>query len=152
VVNQAGTISATTSVNANGSIYLIAGNAANASTGETLPFYNDGALTETQGRMLPNQGGTLTLAPGSVTQVRADSTDTGTITDSQSFSRSQINLVGQTVTLQGNAAVVAPSGRSRSSPRAIRFRYVQNADANQIPTDDSGRIYLDSGSVIDVSG
>jgi len=61
VVNQAGTISATTSVNANGSIYLIAGNAANASTGETLPFYNDGALTETQGRMLPNQGGTLTL-------------------------------------------------------------------------------------------
>lgn len=152
MVNQAGTVSATTSVSANGSIYLVAGNVQNSSTGETTKFYNDAVLGESKGQMLPNQGGTLTLAPGSVTTITADSTDKATITDLQSFNQSQIELVGQTVTLQGSASVVAPAAQVNVVASANPFRHVDNANTHQLPTDDSGRIYLDAGSVIDVSG
>ena len=155
IVNQQGTLSATTSVNANGSIYLVAGNAqAVGPDGGNNQFYNDSAAGQGKGQMLPNEGGTLTLAPGSVTQIRPDSTDTATITDQQTFYNSQISLVGQNVTLQGNATITAPSATVDVVASANPFHYVQNVatDAHKYETDDSGRIYLDSGSVIDVSG
>jgi filamentous hemagglutinin len=156
IVNQQGTVSATTSVNANGSIYLIAGNAESvASDGTNDPFYNDAVAGLASGQMLPNEGGTLTLAAGSVTQIRPDPTDKGTITNQQAFNESQLGLIGQSVTLQGNASIVAPAATVSVVASQNPFQFVKAVSApnqSRFPTDDSGRIYLDSGSTIDVSG
>ena len=105
IVNQEGLLSATTSVSANGSIYLVAGD---TSAGGT--FYNpnptDPSGKQTAfGGLLPNKGGKLLLAPGSVTEILPDETDTATLTVPQQagFAPSQVDLAGQVVELQGNA-------------------------------------------------
>ena len=126
VVNQAGRITATTSVSENGSIFLVAGDtSATTASGGTVPFYAD---TKTGfGALLPNNGGTLTLAPGSVTEVLASTSDnpadTATISEanltSGAFIPSQVNLVGQTVALQGNALVHAPGGNVSINAAAL---------------------------------
>ena len=149
VVNQAGTVSATTSVNANGSIYLIAGDA-DAAVGS---FYNPASAGISKGQVLPNVGGTLTLAPGSVTEVTPDKTDTTTITNSQTFYTSQVNLAGKTITLQGNATISAPGGQVGAVASENPYRLQQGVDGKAPPAGtDDGRIYLDSASTIDVSG
>jgi filamentous hemagglutinin len=148
VVNQAGQVSATTSVSANGSIYLVAGDT--SSTADTA-FYQKPTLGF--GALLPNQGGQLTLAPGSVTEVLPDAADKGTISEQNlangNFIPSQVALVGETVALQGNASVHAPGATVSLS--AATDPHLQLTNPNQA-THDGGRIYLDSGSSIDVSG
>jgi filamentous hemagglutinin len=143
VVNQAGTVSATTSVSSNGSIYLIAGD-----TSASSSFYDSSAVG--YGKLLPNNGGQLNLEPGSVTEVLPDS-DTGTISEQnlQNFIPSQVALVGQTVAVQGGATVRAPGATvvvSAASNPSNQFEQPSTA------IDDGGRIYLASGSTIDVSG
>ncbi|HUI61657.1 MAG TPA: filamentous hemagglutinin N-terminal domain-containing protein, partial [Steroidobacteraceae bacterium] len=162
-VNQEGIVSATSSVNANGSIYLVAGDTSQPSPDGSSPgFYNNavtgydvasGKSAESRGQMLPNYGGTLTLAAGSVTQITADATDTATITDSQSFYSSQVNLVGKNINLVGNATVRAPGATVNAVAAANPFNYAQRQLTHQLSAQpDGSRIYLDSRSVIDVSG
>lgn len=146
VVNQEGVISATTSVGENGSIYLVAGD-----TSSSTNFYDSGAAGF--GTMLPNKGGQLTLASGSVTEVLPDSTDTSTISiaNLSEFVPSQVDLVGQTVALLGSATVRAPGGTVRVN--AATNPYAQFDTPTEIDTSDTaGEIYIDSGSTIDVSG
>jgi filamentous hemagglutinin len=148
VVNQAGTLSATTSVSADGSIYLVAGDTS-SSTNDRGNFNNAQVLGF--GRLLPNEGGTVTLAPGSVTEVLPDTTDTNTISEQNltagDFLPSQVNLVGQNVNLVGNATIRAPGGAVKLSAAADPF-----GQAGSSGSDTGGQIYLDSGSTIDVSG
>ncbi len=154
-VNQSGLVSATSSVNANGSIYLVAGDTSLPSPDGSIPlFYNNNAAGLGQGQMLANVGGTLTLAPGSVTEIQPDATDTATITDSQSFYNSQINLVGKNIDMMGNAAIRAP-GATVSAVAALNpFDYAEKEFAKSSLPEvvDGSRIYLDAGSSIDVSG
>jgi len=163
-VNQEGLVSATSSVNANGSIYLVAGDAsAPADNGVPAKFYNidpkvgsydpdANKSAMTQGELLPNVGGKLTLAPGSVTEITADK-DTATITDSQKFYSSQINLVGKTIEVLKNATVRAPAAALNAVAAANPYDYVSKIDAQTVPAQSDGsRIYLDSGSDIDLSG
>ncbi|MDR3416946.1 MAG: filamentous hemagglutinin family protein [Nevskia sp.] len=156
VVNQSGTVAATTSVTANGSVYLVAGdtsNTASSTTTASSPFYNGSSPTAGFGTMLPNNGGTLTLAPGSVTQVLPDSTDTATVSvgNLQQFQPSQVNLVGNTVAVQKNAAIHVPGGNVGITAAANPFQRVSAPGQSSVGSDGS-RIYLDSGSSIDVSG
>jgi filamentous hemagglutinin family protein len=158
VVNQAGRVTATTSVSENGSIYLVAGDVSApnpASSTVPLPFFS--ASEPGFGGLLPNKGGTLTLAPGSVTEILPSTSDNpgdkATISEanlaSGSFIPSQVYLVGQTVALQGDALVHAPGGTVGIN--AAGNPYLQFT----APTDvlaDGGMIYLDSPSTIDVSG
>jgi len=150
VVNQAGQLSATTSVSANGSIFLVAGDATDTS------FNAVTAAAQGFGHLLPVQGGTVTLAPGSVTQVLPDAQDTGTISEQNlasagGFQPSQVGVVGQTVAMVGNASVHAPGGKVTLSASADPKDQFQNT-LQGTATNDGGRIYLDSGSSIDVSG
>jgi len=144
MVNQSGMIAATTSVSANGSIYLVAGsNAAGSANPSILGF----------GNLEPTSGGTLTLASGSVTEVTPDSADTGTATDAQQFLPSAVGLVGSSIDLLGTAKVIAPSGNVSllaSANPTVEFN--EPAGAGHSNPVDGSRIYLDSGSVIDVSG
>jgi len=156
IVNQAGRVTATTSVSENGSIYLVAGDvSAPNPAGGALPYYD--AAETGFGALLPNKGGTLTLKPGSVTEVLSSTSDNpgdkSTISEanltSGSFIPSQVNLVGQTVALQGNALVHAPGGNvaiNAAGDPSAQFTAPTNV------TPDGGMIYLDSRSTIDVSG
>jgi filamentous hemagglutinin len=151
IVNQQGTISATTSVSANGSIYLVAGDTSNGAS-----FYTQHPLDANKnptafGGLLPNKGGTLTLASGSVTEVLPDATDTGTLNVAQqaSFSPSQVDLAGKVIALEGTATVHAPGGTvnvyAAANPEALVVTPTQ-------PVADGGSIYVDKGATIDVSG
>ena len=130
-VNQQGRITATTSVSRNGSIHLLAKD----SPRQTDPAdINAIAATRT---------GTVTLAEGSRTEVLLDA-DKGTIDDSVALSRSQVRVLGRSVTVAGE--IFAPAGDvtltalldpSNVSPSAVR-----NASA----------IEVTSTARIDVSG
>ncbi len=152
VVNQAGTLSATTSVGANGSIYLVAGD----TSGSPGSFYTSSAAGF--GGLLPNEGGTVTLAPGSTTEITADTNTTATLSEQNlsNFIPSQVNLVGQSVTLQGNAKILAPGAavavNAEANPAKVAADNAGKLAGGGQYANDGGRIYLDNQSVIDVSG
>jgi filamentous hemagglutinin family protein len=154
VVNQAGLVSATTSVGENGSIYLVAGDtSATTAQGAPVGFYNDGVTGF--GQLLPTVGGTLTLPATSVNQVAADTTDTSTISAANlaagEFLKSRIALVGESITMQGGASIKAPGATvnlyAASSPDTAII-----AEADNTAYNGGGEIYLAPGSRIDVSG
>ncbi len=151
LVNQEGLVSATTSVSANGSIYLVAGDSA-----PDKPYYIGNPLDKNVkpaafGGLLPNNGGTLLLTPGSVTEVLPDATDTGKLTVPQQagFNPSEVDLAGAHVALEGNATIHAPSGvvnvYAAANPQVL-------VRSPTVPAADHGTVYLDQASVIDVSG
>ena len=125
VVNQGGKVQATTTVAANGSIYLVA---------------SERPILDVNGNIAtPARPGTVNLQSGSVTAVTPELSSAQTSTDQQTFTPSQVVVNGQTIVLQNKALVQAPGG-SVSVTAAD-----PNGNAN-------GRIYLDAGATIDVSG
>lgn len=148
VVNQAGTVRASTSVSAAGSVYLVAGDVSQSSSAQQAVPFNDNA--NGFGKLLPDHGGTLTLAAGSVTEVVPELSDTATIKDSQTFNPSRVELLGKTISLQGNAAVVAHGGQVNVRAADNLYQRV-NAPSLHVDANDS-HIDLDTNSLIDVSG
>ncbi|MDD2739149.1 MAG: filamentous hemagglutinin family protein, partial [Methylomonas lenta] len=138
-VNQAGRVSATTSVNVNGSIRLLAeeGHATNgaqliASSTTRDVAGNDGLGTKAK----------LTFGAGSVTQIVADS-DTSTTVDELKQPQSYLEATAHTIEMQSHSAIVAPSGN-------VNLTATDNiADPTQ---GTEGRIYLDQNALIDASG
>jgi filamentous hemagglutinin len=124
-VNQGGTVSATTSVAANGSIYFVGG--------ERPPT---DALGNAGG---PARAGGVTFGPGSRTVVLPELASGQTSTDAQVFSPSEIVATGRTILAEPGAAIVAPGG-------------IVNLLASDPNGGGTGRIYLGAGSTIDVSG
>jgi filamentous hemagglutinin len=145
-VNQEGRVSATTSVNRNGSVWLMA-----RDTTVAGPTSDSGARPATR-------GGTLTLGANSLTDIFPDQ-DTAALTklDAVKFFPSQVRLEGQTIHLQGSgsqgAKVVAPNGDVY-----IRARINPNDNSNVVgtvsdPTPASeAAVVMDKNSRIDVSG
>ncbi len=133
-VNQAGRISATTSVNENGSIRLLA-----RDTVQAQPL----SVNVPQG----SRTGTVVLASGSVTEVRPDLTDTQTITNAQTFSPSSVEIAGKTINFQSGSSVVATGGTvTVTAQDGLQFQ------SGGAPASGDARIYMDAGSSIDVSG
>jgi filamentous hemagglutinin len=132
MVNQDGRVSATTSVNANGSIILQAA--------DTFPTaYTSGApFTATR-------GGTLELGPGSVTEVLPEYSDTTTAVAAQVQLPSQITMTGQQVLMHA-ATIDAPDGSLTVTAAADPSVGVQ-------PTDNpDAQIRIESGTTIDLAG
>lgn len=128
-VNQSGIARATTSVNLNGSIRLVARDNA---TIEGVSGFKQPRATS---------AGTLTLGAGSLTEV-APHNLAETVADAQEQPRSRIELMGRDVTLESGARVVAPGGD-------VSVIATQGSDSkNPGPAD----IVMESGSLIDVSG
>ncbi|MFZ5493658.1 MAG: filamentous hemagglutinin family protein [Pseudomonadota bacterium] len=128
-VRQDGVASATSSVSLNGSVRLLA---------------RDG-VTASGDAIVANNGGALTLGAGSVTAVTTDA-DPGTARQDAPFSRSQVELAGRTVHVEGGAQVIAPGGRvTVSAQRGALFQ----AD---VPLREDVRLQIDPGARIDVSG
>ena len=132
-VNQLGRVSATTSVAANGSIRLVAG--------DTVA-----PLSITNRALEASHGGTLTLGPQSLTTVTPD-TSGGTAVDGSLQQQSVLEFDGAQVYLQGGSQVVAPDARL-----AITARLNPSIATPSSTAPEQASIRLDSGALIDLSG
>ena len=111
-VNQAGRVSASSAALYNGTVYLQAGT-------------------------VDGNGGTVTLAPGSVTEALPDTIDPTKLSQAQTWVGGSVGITGKTIIDQGK--VIAPGG-------SVYMTAKDNSD----PT--GSRIYLDQGSIVDASG
>jgi filamentous hemagglutinin family protein len=134
-LNQLGIIDSSTSVTLNGRIDLLADYNTVVSLVVGVPHFN------------PSISGTITLGPGSVTQILPEVSSSETVVGTQLALQSQANLQGEAIHLADNALLVAPSanvtvdaGTWISYPAGYSF------------THSEGQIYLDPGALIDVSG
>ncbi len=130
-VNQAGRVSATTTTRANGSILLQARD-------------TPASQLSTPGRLQYSEMGTLTLGPGSVTEVTLEGSASDTAVDVTAQPKSLVTMSGATVLLESAAQVTATSGNVTIT--ATTHPGVTSA----VP--DTSRIWMAPDSVIDVSG
>ncbi len=142
-VNQSGRLSATTSVNVNGSIRLLAREGA---TDSFDPKTNTHNLSVSKTVRTNGNTSSVTLGQGSSLTVLAD-VDGGTAIDEQAQKQSVVEINANQIDMQKNASIVATSGAvnltTSSNPLDV---------ANAPLVGSGGRIDLESGSKIDVSG
>ncbi len=140
-VNQKGVVSATTSVNLNGSIYL---------------FAKDQAQRPDANRPYEaTRAGQLVIGEGSLTQVLPDANDKSTITAENVFNRSAVSMEGASIEVQSGATVRAPGGDI--SLKSVRLANNEVPAGRQNPTAvdpllDPYRVDIADGAVIDASG
>lgn len=133
-VNQTGIVRATTSVNLNGSIRLVAQDQASVNVSQGV------------GTAQATHTGSLTLGENSLTEVAPDDL-TQTAVDAQEQPVSQINLVGGQVTLKSGARIAAPAGN-------VQILATGNPGRPGLGSQslNDSRFTMESGSSIDVSG
>ena len=134
-VNQSGIARATTSVNLNGSVHLIARDHAS--------LQSSGVNTQTA---VATRAGALTLGAGSMTEVAPDNLNE-TAVDAQIQPISTIELEGSSVHLQSGANVIAHGGNVNVTATMHPETPAQAGLANN-----GASIVMDPGSSIDVSG
>ena len=148
-VNQQGRLSATTTVDMNGSIYLQARDSVAAGYQETAA---DGSSVFNP---LATRMGTLTFGAGSVTEVTPDTASARTLRDDQNFNKSEIVGAGKTLLLEGaaggaaGARIAAPSGEVRLTAQGDLSG---NSDGFNANPDAAARIHVGQGATIDVAG
>lgn len=128
-VNQNGRISANTTVESNGSIFLRARDGASKATQASDP--------------VATSGGTLTLGAGSVTEILPSLGETSTIT-AASFRPSWVDMSGRAIRLRSGSQVLAPGATVDIAARA------NPSLAN--PGGSDARVTIESGATIDVAG
>ncbi len=136
-VNQMGRVTATSTVTQKGSIRLL------AREGVT---YDD---TSFPGEKLiaGASTGQVLMGEGSVTEVLPELDSTLTVTDDQTFNPPTVEVVGDSITLDRGASILAYGGHVTLSARATG-----NVSAPDLLGSGDSRIYLAEGSLIDVSG
>jgi filamentous hemagglutinin len=141
-VNQLGRISATTSINENGSIRLQAGSGVTSSEGGSAP------------QPQPGTGGTLVVGAKSDTEVTLDASDPSTTVDSVAQPKSWIDLSGSTVEVLGGSVVRATSGTINAAAAVNQGVYAGNEQLTNVvsPQQDGSRLYIAPGATLDVSG
>ncbi|MGZ3239099.1 MAG: two-partner secretion domain-containing protein, partial [Burkholderiaceae bacterium] len=148
-VNQMGTVSASTSVNLDGSIYLRArvreGLQRDDTTTEVMSV--PGSTVKEAVAALPTLGGTLKLGQNSVTQISIvdDGTTASHGPTDPVFNQSRVDLSGQSIQLQENAKIVAPYGNVTIAAKLDPHEPAVAINPNSF-------VDLAAGSVIDVSG
>jgi filamentous hemagglutinin len=125
-VNQMGTLSATTSVRANGSIRLVA----------------QEDVTVNSGDASVNRNGIITLGKGSVTEVKPELNDTEEVLASLAFKTSNISMEASLVNIDG---LVSAKGGNISISSEFDASSLLNSAVAQ-------RIYLGEHATLDVSG
>jgi filamentous hemagglutinin family protein len=152
-VNQGegGVLRATTSVDVNGSIRLLARDKAVLKSDPVairqslLKDDKDHMPTGAQ-QAVATEGGLIVLSKGSVTEVVADASNR-TAADAQQQDQSRIDLVGKNIELHDGGTVRAKGGKVTLVATATP----DNLDDKAVARNDS-RIYLGANSTIDVSG
>lgn len=136
-VNQLGRISATTSINENGSIRLQAG--------------DQGSITQSgsagvSGSLNAGSGGRLTLGPQSVTEVTLDSADPSTTVDAVPQLASDIRMSGDNIQMLNGSIARATGGTIEITAAQSLGNPAQSAQS------DGSRVYVAQGALLDVSG
>lgn len=138
-VNQGGRVTATTSVNVNGSIRLLAREAAEkqsqvlvATKTNRQKDLKDGLGTESQ----------VTFGAGSTTEIVAD-TDAGSAIDEQDQPSSYLEVSANTVHMQSGSSITVPGGKVNITATDNLINPLKGV---------KGRIMLDRDARIDVSG
>jgi filamentous hemagglutinin len=129
-VNQLGRVSASTAIRSGGSIRLIARESSGTASGPQ-----------------PLVGGTLTLGAGSVTEANPDLDDKELTLDANVQPKGKVTLVGNEIFLRSDSRVSAKSGTVE-----LRASSTGNQEIAPPVAGSASRIYLERGSVIDVSG
>jgi filamentous hemagglutinin family protein len=132
-VDQEGVVLASTSISHPGSIELRAQDYGNSTTVSTNSF---------------NRSGTLTLGAGSVTTILPEKDGTTTSSSSSAdkvFVNGTITLAGGTVTFANGSQLEAPAA-------TLNVTAVRDNVAQALLSPTAGRVYLDDGAVVDVSG
>lgn len=98
------------------------------------------------------RGGALVLGPNAVTTVLPEedgttTTSTASATTAFNTNDSSLTLSGRTVTLQSGSLLEAPSATLNIN---AYYQYANQSGDNNNPLD--GRVYVDNGAVVDVSG
>ena len=136
-VNQLGRVSATTSINENGSIYLQAGGGGNITPS---------GATGVSGKLQPGTGGQLVLGANSDTEVTLDSTDPSTTVDS-------VPQLPSTITMSGANVQILSGSVTRATGGVVNISAAQNLGALTPPAvPDGSRVYVAPGAELDVSG
>jgi filamentous hemagglutinin family protein len=130
-VNQLGRVSATTSINQNGSIYLQA---------------RDHGSIDSNGGLVHGSGGTLNVGARSDDEVTLDTGDPSKTVDSVAQPKSTIALAGQTIDILGDSVLRATGGVIQADARSNQGA---SAYTNQA---DGSRVYVADGAILDVSG
>ena len=138
-VNQEGRVSATTSVNVNGSIRLLAQEQHGSSSGQLIATNTTRASDNGDGLGAESK---LTFGSGSVTQIVADN-DGATAIDEQKQPQSYLEANAHNVELDANSAIVVPRGKVNITATNNLVNSTQGT---------TGRIYMDKTALIDVSG
>jgi filamentous hemagglutinin len=138
LVNQLGRISATTAVQQNGSIRLLAQDGGSASA-------QQGAVAAT---LTATHAGTLTLGADSRTDVTLDLASTSAAVDATLQPKSQVTLGGQLVTLEGGSEITATAGNVSITAAGAPGQ----PPGNFAPQPGTGRLVIDAGASIDVAG
>jgi filamentous hemagglutinin len=142
-VNQLGRVSATTSINENGSIRLQAGQGTLASEGATgIP------------QIVPGAGGAVVLGPHSDTEVTLDMSDPSMTVDSVAQPKSWIDLFGDSIDVLNKSVVRATGGTISAAAARNQNDYSGNVKVSDAvtPQQDGSRIYIAPQAVLDVSG
>jgi filamentous hemagglutinin len=134
-VNQLGRVSATTSINENGSIRLQAGDHGTIS---------GSGRTGISGTLQDGTGGQLVLGAHSDTEVTLDSADPATTVDSVPQLKSDIKMTGYDVQMLSDSVARATSGTIE-----VTAAQAPNESGSQ---NDGSRFYLAPGAELDVSG
>ena len=135
-VNQAGRVSATTTVRANGTIYLKAADKLD------VAGLASGVLT-------PTRGGKVTLAEGSLTEAVPDLLDTQATVDVNAQPQSKVEISGHTAQLLAGSTVRANSGTVTITAQGNP----SNSDATiAVIAGNRSRVLVEAGARIDVSG
>ncbi|MCA8293297.1 filamentous hemagglutinin family protein [Burkholderia sp. AU30198] len=144
-VAQNGVVGVTTSVNTPGTITLSTADEYASNNPLGIPYPNQ----VLSGSDNTNRAGLLSFGPGSVTTVLPDNNgQTATSTPGTTFTPGGITMTAGSVWFQGGSLIEAPG--SNVSVTA----YAPSIVANKVPgqTAVPGRIYVDDGATIDVSG
>ncbi len=158
-VNQNGRVRATTSVDVNGSIRLLARD--QAVPAETSYGNQQHVLLLDSPDELPDANrnvavaqrtGTVSFGAGSVTEVVADTRlaadgSVPTAPDAQVQNRSRIDVMGKTIVVGDNATLRAKSGKIN-----LTATLSPTADPNQTANRNDARIQIGNAALLDVSG
>jgi len=134
-VNQDGLVSASTTVDANGSIKLVARDS----------VFNASTLNLDAGR-----DGRVDFGENSLTEILPELTDLATAVDEKQQTQSLVEVSARQIHLRNNARIIVPGGDVNLTAQDSSILVGVNSTKDVSVA--NARVQLDSGSVIDVSG
>ena len=178
-INQRGTLKATTAVNENGSIRLLARDGAggagfdndtrivtgsgsgnvNSVTDELVLGIDidkaknaEGLSIVSDSYFVASRTGSVTLHDGSQTVIEIDTTDTALVTDNQLIEKPRIEITAKEITLKRGSEIIAPGANVILHATSNPLLPAVNDQGNLVANDGQSKVIVEAGSRIDVSG